>query len=477
MGLVIGGERSGVGKTTVVLAILAALGAWGERVQGYKVGPDYIDPMFHYWVTGRPAYNLDPVLTSPAYVQRCYHTHLAGAGYALVEGVMGLFDGAGGTGWGSTAAVAQLLGLPVVLVIDGGRLSQSVAALVQGYRDFDPRVTLAGVIVNRVGSDRHQAMLRAALAPLGIPILGMIPRQGEIALPDRHLGLVPTDELPDLAQRLEPLAHLGQTYLDWERLRPLLAVEPRGHVPLGDPQGEKLEMAQNQAPPIKIAIARDRAFNFYYPDNLEILETWGATLVPWSPLGEATLPPGVAGLYFGGGFPEMFGQALGENQGARRGVAAAIAAGMPTLAECGGLMYLGQTLTDLSGQPWPMVGALPLTTAMTPRLTLGYRRLSPQTTSVLIPPGEPDLWGHEFHRSAATPLPPSPLYITRPVPVPHWPDPPPQPEGWAVGSVHAAYSHVHWGDRPHLAARFVACCREWRMGQGGNSGMMGKDSI
>jgi cobyrinic acid a,c-diamide synthase len=224
MAIVIAGERSGVGKTTIALALLAALRQRGDAVQAFKVGPDYIDPMFHRALTGRPAYNLDPVLTSETYVQRCYQTQVADVEQAVVEGVMGLFDGAGGGDFASTAHIARLLNLPVVLVVDCGRLSRSLAAILHGYCTFDPQVQIAGVVLNRVGSDRHRAMLQAAIAPLQIPILGIFPRDRDLTLPDRHLGLVPTDELPDLARRFDHLATLGQRCFDWDALLPLLAV-------------------------------------------------------------------------------------------------------------------------------------------------------------------------------------------------------------------------------------------------------------
>lgn len=233
MGLVIAGERSGAGKTTVTLALLAALNTSNTSapdavVQSFKVGPDYIDPMFHQAVTERPCYNLDPVLTSAAYIRRCYQQNAQTVPYALVEGVMGLFDGAGGyQDWGSTADVARSLDLPILLVIDASRLSHSVAAIVHGYTTLDPRLQCAGVVLNRVGSDRHLTLLKEAIAPLKIPVLGVLRRHQEIELPSRHLGLVPTAELADFKQVLNRLAVLGQTCFDWERLRPLLRSLPR----------------------------------------------------------------------------------------------------------------------------------------------------------------------------------------------------------------------------------------------------------
>jgi cobyrinic acid a,c-diamide synthase len=222
MALVIAGERSGVGKTTVTLALLSSLCQKQRRIQSFKVGPDYIDPMFHQQVTGRPCRNLDPVLTSETYVRECFSRHIQGVDYALIEGVMGLFDGASGRDdWASTAHVARLLQLPVLLVLDCSRLSRSVAAIAHGYRSFDPRIQLAGVVLNRVGSDRHLELLKDALEPLQLPVLGVLRRQDNITIPDRHLGLVPTAEMTQLDVLFDQLAQLGDSCFDWERLLPL----------------------------------------------------------------------------------------------------------------------------------------------------------------------------------------------------------------------------------------------------------------
>jgi cobyrinic acid a,c-diamide synthase len=464
MGIIIAGERSGVGKTTITLALLAALRQRGKTVQAYKVGPDYIDPMFHRALTQRPAYNLDPVLTSEAYVQRCYRHHLAGAEVAVVEGVMGLFDGAGGGDRASTAHIARLLDLPVVLVVDCSRLSRSVAALVQGYRSLDPRVHLAGIVLNRVGSDRHRAMLTRALADLGVPVVGIFQRDGDLTLPDRHLGLVPTDELPDLARRFDHLAQQGEAAFHWEALAPLLAIATS---PVNiDADISPLAVAETSAPPpaappVRIGIARDRAFNFYYADNLAALEQAGAVCIPFSPLADTAPPPQLDGLYLGGGFPEMFGADLAANTGMRSTLAAQLAAGLPTIAECGGLMYLGRSLTDFSGQAWPMVGALPLDTTMTGRLRLGYRQATAHQSSPLVPSGL-TLWGHEFHRSAPTAMPHAALFHTTPYPIPGQASPTAVAEGRVQGAIHASYVHLHWGDRPELPARFVTHCRQFR---------------
>ncbi|MGC1396087.1 MAG: cobyrinate a,c-diamide synthase, partial [Coleofasciculaceae cyanobacterium] len=294
MTLIIAGERSGVGKTTVTLALLSSLCRKYRAVQSFKVGPDYIDPMFHQRVTGRPCRNLDAVLTSEKYVQECYQRHLQGVDYALIEGVMGLFDGASGRDdKGSTANMARLLELPVLLVLDCSRVSRSIAAIAFGYQNFDPRIKIAGVVLNRVGSDRHLELLKDALEPLHLPILGVLRRQDNITIPDRHLGLVPTEEMPQMAALIERFAELGDSCFDWQRLLPLLAPDVVGLQELRSPPaplnkgGEEEEIfvpcliqgrhggtaptvgVQGESKtPIRIAVARDRAFSFYYQDNL-----------------------------------------------------------------------------------------------------------------------------------------------------------------------------------------------------------------
>jgi cobyrinic acid a,c-diamide synthase len=455
-GLVIAGDRSGAGKTTVTMALLSALRARGTPVQAFKVGPDYIDPMFHRAITGRPAYNLDPVLTSEAYVQQCFQQHRATVAYAVVEGVMGLFDGAGGTDWGSTAHIARLLGCPVLLVVDCARLSRSLAAIVHGFQTLDPRVQLAGVVLNRVGSDRHLAMLKAAIAPLSVPILGVLRRDDAVTLPDRHLGLVPTDELPDLPERFRHLAALGQRCFDWPKLESVLRRS-------GDSAVEATSRPQEPSPMkgLRIGVARDRAFNFYYEDNLASLTRLGADLVPFSPLTDEALPPDLHGLILGGGFPEMFAAALSANQPMRAAIGQHLAAGLPTYAECGGLMYLCQTLVDFEGQPWPLVGTLPATTTLTGQLTLGYRHGTVARSSPLVTPQQ-QVWGHEFHRSAIAPAPPHPLYQLAAYPLPDEAPPPLAGEGWASETLHGSYLHLHWGDRPELPYRFLQQCDRWR---------------
>ncbi|MCM1984151.1 cobyrinate a,c-diamide synthase [Lyngbya confervoides] len=450
MTVIIAGERSGVGKTTITLALLAGLERRGLRVQSFKVGPDYIDPMFHTAVTQRPCRTLDPVLTSEAYVQDCVARHLADCSYGLIEGVMGLFDGAlGDRDWASTAQIAKLLNLPVVLVIDCGKLSRSVAALVHGYRTFDPELTLAGVILNHVSSHRHQELLKQALAPLGVPILGILGRHEPVQIPDRYLGLVPTEELQQFAAIQSQLADLGDRCLDWLQLLPLLKTNPCPVKISPPPKAAKGH--------VRIAIARDSAFNFYYPENLEALQAAGAELIFWSPLSDP-LPDQIHGLVFGGGFPELFAAPLAANQLARSGVLAAIRRGVPTYAECGGLMYLCHALTPFEGESFPMVGAIPNEVQMQKKLSLGYRQIQPTAQAWLVQPGD-TLIGHEFHHSQMLIQHSQPLYQVWSVSQPYlesW------GEGWGDANLQASYVHLHWGAHPEIAARFVHRCCQWR---------------
>lgn len=468
MAIVIAGERSGSGKTTITLALLSALRQQHQSVQSFKVGPDYIDPMFHTAATGRPCRNLDPVLTSERYVQDCFAQHTQSVDCAVVEGVMGLFDGAGSTDFASTAHIARLLELPIALVIDCAHLSRSVAAIATGYRSFDPQLHLVGVILNRVASDRHLTLLQEALASIHMPILGVFYRNAAIAIPDRHLGLVPTEELGEWATLQDRLAHLGQESFDWQQLQPFLTA-PRSH-PSREretklPTDPESCHGQRSTQPVEIAIARDRAFNFYYADNLDSLITEGATLRFWSPLGDTDLPNTVQGLYFGGGFPELFAAGLAQNTELRQSLRRLIQSGIPTYAECGGLMYLSQEIIDFQHQAFPMVGILPTTTKMTPKLSLGYRRAQSLQSSPICTVGA-IVTGHEFHRSQLTQLPPSPLFSLK-----HYLNPEAStPEGWGMTSIldssipnslHASYLHLHWGARPEMAQRFVQQCQAY----------------
>lgn len=492
MTLVIAGDRSGVGKTTITLAILSFLIREGFKVQSFKVGPDYIDPMFHHYVTGRPCRNLDAVLTSESYIKSCFSRHIQEVEFAIIEGVMGLFDGVrfpmddppqppllrGETvtdalydnSYASTAYIARLLDLSVLLVIDCSRLSGSVAAIAHGFRSFDPELKIAGLILNRVGSDRHLELLTNALQPLNLPILGVLRRQDNITIPDRHLGLVPTDELPHLNPLIDQLADLARTCFHWDLLLPLLRTQFLGNErttkDTENTEEERKEDAlflahkgifvkrKNHKKKLRIGVARDRAFSFYYQDNLDLLEDLGAELIFWSPLQDQGLPDNINGLYFGGGFPEVFARELSENYGVLRDVKNALLSDIPTYAECGGLMYLCESIIDFNGNSWPMVGVLPTTTIMSKQLTLGYKRGIVLQESPLFAAGS-EVYGHEFHRSRLTNEPGSPLYhlwryddkIGEGI-----------GEGWGLSQLHASYLHLHWGAYPEIPGRFLEKC-------------------
>lgn len=460
MALVIAGDRSGVGKTTITLALLAFLAKKG-RVQSFKVGPDYIDPMFHTAVTNRPCRNLDPVLTSENYLQQCFYRHSQNVDWVAIEGVMGLFDGISPVAeranrdspllndYGSTADIARLLGLPVLLVLDCSRLSSSVAAIAYGYASLDSQVKIAGVILNQVASDRHLELLKNALKTINLPIMGVVRRNSAVTIPDRHLGLVPTEELTQFNDLVTQLAHLAQTCFNWELLLPLLKPAKIN---------DRRSTVNQQKSTVKIAVARDRAFNFYYQDNLDILQHLGAEISLWSPLEADSLPSDIQGLYFGGGFPEMFAQQLSANQPVVQQVKQAIARGIPTYAECGGLMYLCDRIIDLDARSWSMVGVIPATTKMQKKLTLGYRQAIALQNSSAIE-SQQIVYGHEFHRSQLTSLTTKPLWQMQGL----HSSSQTFSEGWKINQVHASYLHLHFGKYRFLAKRFIQSCLNWKI--------------
>jgi cobyrinic acid a,c-diamide synthase len=434
--LVIAAPASGHGKTTVATGLMAALRARGLACSGHKVGPDYIDPGYHALATGRPGRNLDPVLCGEDLIAPLLRHGAAGADIAVVEGVMGLFDGRGATSQGSTAHVARLLGAPVLLVVDASAQGRSIAALVCGFAAYDPRVRLAGVVLNRVGSARHEQILRAALADLGVPVLGALRRDDAIAAPSRHLGLVPAAERPDAARRaVDRLAALVTRAVDLDAMVALAA----GAGPLAAPAWSPPAWAlPGRVRPV-IAVAGGAAFSFCYAETVELLAAAGAQVVPVDPLRDEALPPGTAGLVLGGGFPEMHASDLSANERLRADVARLAGSGAPVVAECAGLLYLA---SELDGQP--MCGVLDVTARMTGRLTLGYRDAVSAGDSVLGPAGLA-VHGHEFHRTtvrAAGTAAPAWTFGGK-------------TEGFVQGRVHASYLHLHWAGQPELARRVV----------------------
>jgi cobyrinic acid a,c-diamide synthase len=441
--LVIAAPASGSGKTTVACGLMAALRARGLAVSGHKVGPDYIDPGYHALATGRPPRNLDPFLCGEDLIAPLFRHGAAGAQVAVIEGVMGLFDGVDpalglAPDFGSTAHVARLLGAPVVLVVDAARAGRSVAALAAGFAGFDPRTPLAGVILNQVASDRHERLLRDALAGTGLPVFGVIRRTEGIVTPSRHLGLIPAAERAVPAgQAIDRMSSLIAASCDLDALLALAARAPARPGPAWEPLDEP-----DHSSPV-VAVAGGAAFTFGYTEQAELLEAAGARVAPFDPLRDEDLPEGTAGLILGGGFPEMHAAGLSANGRLRERVAALAARGAPVAAECAGLLYLARTLDDR-----PMCGVLDARAAMTPKLTLGYREAVAVTDSVLARAGDV-IHGHEFHRTAAVPAAGD---------QPAWRLGPRSFEGHVAGSVIASYLHTHWAGHPAAAARFTAAC-------------------
>ncbi|MCX4746131.1 cobyrinate a,c-diamide synthase [Kitasatospora sp. NBC_01287] len=443
--LVIAAPSSGAGKTTVATGLMAALTARGLKVSPHKVGPDYIDPGYHGLATGRPGRNLDAFMCGPGLIEPLLRHGAAGADLAVVEGVMGMFDGASGRGeLASTAHVAKLLRAPVVLVVDGSSQSRSVAALVHGFASWDPQVRLAGVILNRVASDRHEQLLREALEEgAGVPVLGAVRRSAAVATPSRHLGLVPVVERS--AQAVRAVADMGELIAASVDLDALLALARSAPPLTAAPWEPAAEVTAVPGPPPRIALAAGPAFSFSYAENAELLAAAGAEVLPFDPLHDTGLPDGTSGLVIGGGFPEVYGAELSENAPLRAAIASLAAAGAPIAAECAGLLYLGR---ELDGRP--MCGVLDGTARMTERLTLGYREAVALHDSPLAATGT-RVRGHEFHRTACEPA-------AGPTPAWGWrsPDGAAVTEGFATSNVHASYLHLHWAGAPGVARRLVA---------------------
>jgi cobyrinic acid a,c-diamide synthase len=460
---------------------MAALRRAGHTVAGFKVGPDYIDPGFHAVATGRPGRNLDPMLSGEERVAPLFAHGSAGADIAVVEGVMGLYDGALGTeGYASTAHVSKLLEAPVVLVVDASAAGRSVGAVVQGFVAFDTGVRIVGVILNKVGSDRHEAEVRAGVAPTGVPVLGVLRRDTRLTVPSRHLGLIPADEQREQAEAaVDAAAELVRQGVDleafvaaaraaapikvtaWDPATELTSATALAPTSAGTPPTDGTPTAE-MPPPAEgtgaaegtsaqegrrpmIAMAGGPVFSFRYTETAELLVAAGAEVVTFDPLHES-LPEATSALYLGGGFPEMHAEALSDNAVLRERVASEVAAGLPVIAECAGLLYLCR---ELDGHR--MTGVLPATAQMTSSLTLGYRTAVAANSTAFFDEGR-RVRGHEFHRTAVH------------VDDDHdwssaWYLPGGKREGLSRGRIHASYLHLHWTATPDVPARFVAAAR------------------
>ncbi|GLF98672.1 cobyrinate a,c-diamide synthase [Streptomyces yaizuensis] len=445
--LVIAAPASGTGKTTVATGLMAAFTAAGLTVSPHKVGPDYIDPGYHSLATGRPGRNLDAYLCGTELMAPLFAHGAAGADLAVVEGVMGMYDGASGAGeLASTAQLAKLLRAPVVLVVDASSQSRSVAALVHGFVSFDPEVRVGGVILNKVATDRHEGLLRDALEEVGVPVLGVVRRRAAVATPSRHLGLVPVAErAADAVGSVAAMAELVREGCDLPGLLALARSAP----PLGggvwspEDAGGPVVTAEGRRP--VVAVAGGPAFTFAYAEHPELLAARGAEVVVFDPLRDTELPEGTSGVVIGGGFPEVYAPELSANKELRAQVSAFALAGGPVAAECAGLLYLARSLDGL-----PMCGVLEADARMEKRLTLGYREAVAVTDSCLAPVGT-RMRGHEFHRTVIEPgAGPAPAWGM------HRPER--RVEGFVRQGVHASYLHTHWAAEPAVARRFVERC-------------------
>lgn len=448
---ILAGTGSGCGKTTVTLGLLRVLQQRGMRVQPFKVGPDYLDTAWHTAVTGVESRNLDSFMLPAPTLNALFNQQMQAADIAVIEGVMGLYDGYGtDPDYCSSAALAKQLGVPVILLVDGKAVSTSIAATVMGFQHFDPALTIAGVIVNRVNSDSHYQLLKHAIEHYcGIPALGYVPVTAGVALPERHLGLVTARESVIDSQSWRDFAgHIAQT-LDIDKLLSLSTLPslPEGQWPALP--------ARDEGEGITLALADDEAFNFYYPDNIELLRNTGVKIVRFSPLHDAKLPE-CQMLWLGGGYPELYARVLSANRPMLDAIRSAHQRGVAIYAECGGLMYLGSTLRDAAGDIHSMAGVIPGHSEMGKRLTrFGYCEATASQPMLLANAGE-TLRGHEFHYSDFTPEQDALMQCRKTRDgrmLSQWQG------GWQVGNTYASYLHIHFAQRPTMLSRWIAAAR------------------
>ena len=441
--LIIAAPSTGQGKTTVATGLMAALTRRGLKVQGFKSGPDYIDPTFHTAATGRPSRNLDTWMMGEDLVLESFERATRGADIAIIEGVMGMFDGYGGTDdAGSAAHLARLLNAPVLLVVDGWAMARSAAALVHGFATFDRRVKVAGVVMNNLAGEGHYRFVREAMEGSGVPLVGWLRKEPALALPERHLGLVPGCG----PGHLERLAAAMEAGLDLEAVVAMARNAgqlpgPRRRVfPPAAPAGERL----------RLAVARDAAFWLYYQDSLDYLEALGAELLPFSPIEDPAPPDGAQAIYLGGGYPELHLEALAANRPMLHRMGQTT---IPLYAECGGLMYLAEAIRDREGRSYPMAGRLPAEATMEGGgLRLGYATATAACDHLLARAGEV-VRGHEFHASGLTAAPDRPAWSCRNSFGDH------HPEGFALPGILASYLHLHLPANPTAAKRFIDAAR------------------
>ena len=456
--IIIAAPHSGSGKTTITLGIMEFMKRRGLAVAPFKVGPDFIDPGYHRLVTGRTSINLDGWMCGEEFVWETFALHSEHADIAVIEGVMGLFDGIGGSvDEGSTAQIAKLTGSPVILVLDAKGIARSASALVKGFAEFDPAVNLAGVIFNNVASDNHARILREAVEDdlPSVKVLGCVPHDERLHIPSRHLGLLTADENQRPQEFLDHLVEVIRVSVD---MGLVWAVATQRGTPEARTRGEKKCPVQEWA--ARIAVARDAAFCFVYEDNLRLLRAAGAELAEFSPLLDESLPDDISGIYLPGGYPEIFADSLAANVSMKAAVRSAVEAGMPVYAECGGFIYLTQGVIDEDNNPVSLhefAGVFPVSTRMLPRRkALGYRDIETMSDSIIGPQGTVAR-GHEFHYSEMEEMPTDVERIyqvrknTADLGL----------EGFRYKNCLASYIHLHFGSCPGLAAAFVASCRKF----------------
>ncbi len=453
--IVIAGTNSGVGKTSVTLAVVSALRKRGLRVQTFKVGPDYLDPTYLSMASGRPCYNLDGWMTNEDYVKRLFVDKASQSDISVIEGVMGLFDGSDAVGpEGSTAEIASWLDAPVVLVVNVHGLARSIAALVHGFTTFDSKVKISGAIANHCGSERHGMYLSESLNAFGLPkLLASIPRGSLPGLPSRHLGLVSADVSILNRQVLDTLGEAMERYCSISDILEIAGSAP--HLPLDSSNSQQRTPEKS----VRLGVAKDSAFHFYYQDNLEALSAAGCELVEFSPLRDDSLPSGLDGVYFGGGYPEEHADELSKNMSMLNSVRQFASTNRPIYAECGGLMYLSKGIESIAGEKFELVGLLPTWTRMLPRLkSLGYVEVTFYKDSLFGPEGR-QIRGHEFHYSELIGDPLGDNQWTtayrlrrRPTAIENF-------EGFQRGNMLASYVHGHFASRPDSVSHFVSVCK------------------
>lgn len=437
---IVSGTSSGSGKTTVALGLMAAFSQLGYVVQPYKCGPDFIDPGLHHLVTGTVSRNLDPWMSGESFTRKCYVTHARNCEIAIIEGVMGMFDG----GISSSGSLSQILDLPGILVLDVRSMAESAAAIVKGFETLNPAAAPVGVILNRIGSDRHLQLVSDSIrAHCKAEILGHLPRSIDFSIPSRHLGLLTGDEAPIGKEAIKFLGETVRQHIDLERLVRLSQKkipEISDHSPLETDS------------PCRIGVARDKAFCFYYEDNFDILREAGAELVFFSPLHDRLLPEDIDGIYLGGGYPELYAKELSGNESMLLALRQWIENDRAVYAECGGFMYLTRGINSLDDTYFSLVGAFPVTASMQKtRASLGYREVETRAQCCFGPAGTV-LRGHEFHYSKIDTMPET---IERIYQVNNG-----TTEGYAYRKVLGGYMHLHFGFAPQVAAEFIKYCRE-----------------